>query len=84
MLLTACWAWVGPSTAASAAASDTAGQAAGGYWAFRAPSAPSPPETSSNRTRNPIDAFVLNRLQANALAPSDGAAKEKPAPAHLS
>ncbi len=76
MLLTACWAWVGPSTAASAAASDTAGQAAGGYWAFRAPSAPSPPETSSNRTRNPIDAFVLNRLQANALAPSDGAAKE--------
>ena len=44
-----------------------------GHWAFRKPARPEPPRVAGARTawvRNPIDAFVLARLEAAGLAPS--------------
>ena len=41
------------------------------HWAYREPSRPSPPRVRDARwVRNPIDAFVLARLEREGLAPS--------------
>jgi len=48
------------------------------HWAFVAPAAASPPETSrKNWGANPIDGFVLARLEAEGLAPSPEAPRER-------
>jgi len=39
------------------------------FWAFRAPQRPEPPRVQhSDRVRNPIDAFVLSKLEAKGLS----------------
>src|SRR5262245_19386974 len=41
------------------------------HWAFRAPVKPAPPETrNATWPRNPIDRFILARLEKEGLAPS--------------
>jgi hypothetical protein len=41
------------------------------HWAFRSPSRPEIPDVENSRwCRNPIDAFVLDRLRAEGLSPS--------------
>ena len=46
------------------------------YWAFRKPAKPAiPPVKNQNWVRNPIDAFVLARLEEKGLAPSPRADK---------
>lgn len=43
----------------------------GDHWAFRAPSRPDlPPVRGQDWVRNPIDAFILARLEANEVEPS--------------
>ena len=47
------------------------------HWAFRTPLRPAPPEVEARDwVRNEIDAFVLGRLEAEGLLPSDSARKE--------
>jgi len=60
-----------------------AGHAQGGekasstHWAFKAPQRPTVPETKlRNWSRNPIDSFILARLEKEGLAPSATAARE--------
>lgn len=46
------------------------------HWAFVAPQRPDPPQTQlKNWSRNPIDDFVLARLEQEGLKPSDEAAR---------
>jgi mono/diheme cytochrome c family protein len=46
------------------------------HWAFKAPVRPAPPETKHKRWgRNPIDAFILARLEKEKLKPSPEADK---------
>ncbi len=40
------------------------------HWAFKAPQRPAVPQSKKNWARNPIDAFVLARLQKEGLEPS--------------
>jgi mono/diheme cytochrome c family protein len=48
------------------------------HWAFRAPARPETPEVRrQDWTRNPIDAFVLARLEQEGLAPSPEADRGK-------
>jgi len=48
------------------------------HWAFRAPERPEAPEVAQPRwVRNPIDAFVLARLESEGLAPSPEADRAK-------
>ena len=47
-----------------------------GHWAYIAPMQPALPSVKIKWGQNPIDAFVLARLQANGLKPSAEAAKE--------
>src|SRR5262245_54178268 len=48
--------------------------AGGAHWAFRAPVRPAVPRVKNgNWVRNPIDAFVLSRLEAKGLSPSPSA-----------
>ena len=48
-----------------------------GHWAFQAPTRPSPPLTRRpGWQENPIDAFVLGRLQSLELTPSPEASRE--------
>jgi hypothetical protein len=51
---------------------DTASTAPGAtHWAFRAPQRPTPPPVRNAAwVRNPIDAFILARLEAQQIAPS--------------
>ncbi|MBY0505076.1 MAG: DUF1553 domain-containing protein [Bryobacteraceae bacterium] len=46
------------------------------HWAFIPPKPQSPPKSASKWARNPIDAFVLARLEREHLAPSPAAAAE--------
>jgi len=47
-----------------------------GHWAFVPPVAPEPPKASRSQwTRNPVDAFILARLDKEGLAPSPEAEK---------
>jgi hypothetical protein len=46
------------------------------HWAFNPVRKVSPPKIKSDRVRNPIDAFVLARLQKENLKPSSEASKE--------
>ena len=49
---------------------------AANHWAFKAPVRPAPPRTKDQRwARNPIDAFVLARLEQEKLKPSPEADK---------
>jgi len=41
-----------------------------GHWAYLAPQRPAVPAATSPFVRNPIDAFILQRLQSDGLAPS--------------
>ncbi|MFO0936843.1 MAG: DUF1553 domain-containing protein [Gemmataceae bacterium] len=43
------------------------------HWSFIAPKLPEVPELKSNWVRNPIDAFVLEKLTANKLTPNSEA-----------
>src|SRR3954447_1421238 len=53
------------------------GAAWGQHWAYETPVSPSPPPVKgAGWTRNPIDAFVLARLEKEGLAPSPEAARE--------
>ncbi|MGZ5543721.1 MAG: DUF1549 domain-containing protein, partial [Limisphaerales bacterium] len=45
------------------------------HWAFRAPVRPAVPEVKSRWIRNPLDSFVLSRLQKEKLKPSPEADK---------
>ncbi|HRE04653.1 MAG TPA: hypothetical protein PKX00_03525, partial [Opitutaceae bacterium] len=46
------------------------------HWAFSAPTRPSLPEVRGSRwVRNPIDTFVLAKLESSGLAPSPEADK---------
>jgi hypothetical protein len=57
---------------ASAAAQDRAGAA--GHWAFAKPERPAPPRLRDpSWARDPLDAFVLERLEAERLAPNPAA-----------
>lgn len=48
-----------------------------GHWAFQAPTRPELPEVSNaNWCRNPIDRFILSRLDGAGLKPSEEASKE--------
>ncbi len=48
-----------------------------GHWAFEPPVRHSAPRTKqADWLRNPIDAFVLNRLEAEGLSPSQAASRE--------
>jgi hypothetical protein len=48
------------------------------HWAFVAPSRPAVPEVKDrSRVKNPIDAFVLARLETEELEPSSRASKER-------
>ncbi|MBM3803257.1 MAG: DUF1553 domain-containing protein [Acidimicrobiia bacterium] len=48
----------------------TPAAAKGGYWAFLKPTPQAPPSVKNSRwVRNDIDAFILNRLEANSLTP---------------
>ena len=45
-----------------------------GHWAFVAPRVPNLPQVSQSEwTRNPIDHFVLSKLESNGLAPNEAA-----------
>jgi hypothetical protein len=46
------------------------------YWAFQPRGNPSPPQLASPWARNPIDAFVLARLQQAKLAPAPPASRQ--------
>jgi hypothetical protein len=60
--------WQGGATATYGAATN--------HWAFKAPVRPAPPETKHKRWgRNPIDAFILARLEKEKLKPSPEADK---------
>ncbi len=49
-----------------------------GHWSFIPPTKPDLPKSShSNWGTNPIDAFILAKLEANGLTPNDEAAKER-------
>ena len=50
-------------------------ESATNHWAFRAPVRPAVPEIKSRWVRNPIDSFVLARLQKEKLKPSPEADK---------
>lgn len=43
------------------------------HWAYRAPQRPATPDTDASRLRNPIDAFVVQRLRDKGLALSQPA-----------
>jgi mono/diheme cytochrome c family protein len=46
------------------------------HWAFRPPVAHKPPSVQNRSwVRNPVDAFILNRLEQNGLAPAPAAEK---------
>ena len=45
------------------------------HWAFVPPKRPAPPEVQGNRGANPIDSFVLARLDAEGLKPSPRASR---------
>lgn len=45
------------------------------HWAFTPPTRPVAPRNTENWARNPIDAFVLDRLRAEGLAPSPEASR---------
>ena len=48
------------------------------HWAFRAPKRPAPPAVQmSNWVRNPIDSFILNRLERESLKPAAEESKER-------
>jgi hypothetical protein len=48
-----------------------------GHWAFETPKQPVPPQVKDSKwDRNPIDAFVLARLEKEGLKPTTEAAKE--------
>src|SRR5258708_1412158 len=52
------------------------GAAYQGHWAFTAPVRPAPPKVKDDRwPRNPIDQFVLSKLEASGLPPSPQADK---------
>src|SRR5262249_50740350 len=56
------WVAAGCPGAGEAAAKDPAGEEPG-HWAFRPPARPRPPTVADrSRVRNPIDAFLLNKL----------------------
>ncbi|MGH9631892.1 MAG: PSD1 and planctomycete cytochrome C domain-containing protein [Bryobacteraceae bacterium] len=47
-----------------------------GHWSFRPPVKPSPPEVQNSKwVRNPIDSFILSRLEKEGLSPSPDAEK---------
>jgi hypothetical protein len=46
------------------------------HWAFKQPVRPRLPETKASWGRNPIDAFVLHKLEAEGLRPSPRAERE--------
>ncbi|MCG8583915.1 MAG: DUF1549 domain-containing protein, partial [Pirellulales bacterium] len=49
-----------------------------GHWAFVTPTKPEVPKVKQQAwVKNPIDAFVLARLEAKGLAPNDEAARER-------
>ena len=55
----------------SAAAAESRSQPALQHWAFQAPVLPAPPKVRNQRwVRNPIDAFVLQRLEQERITPS--------------
>jgi hypothetical protein len=69
------WPDAGP--AAPAATTTDAAPAAAEHWAYVAPRAPTPPAaTRSDWVRNPIDQFVLARLEKKGLQPSREASRE--------
>src|SRR6266542_2211100 len=47
------------------------------YWAFRAPVRPDVPAVQSSWAQAPIDAFILEALNAKKIAPSPPAPREK-------
>lgn len=47
------------------------------YWAFQPPARPAVPEVESKWVRNPIDAFILDALQAKKLTPSKPLDRER-------
>ena len=47
------------------------------YWAFRAPVRPDVPAVQSAWVQTPIDAFILEALEAKKLAPAPPASREK-------
>ncbi len=47
------------------------------HWAFVPPQKPPVPEVDEGRITNPIDNFVLSKLQENSLSPSPEAGKER-------
>jgi len=49
-----------------------------GHWAFIAPTMPAIPQVKAkDRVENPIDAFILSRLELKGLAPSPPATRER-------
>ena len=54
-----------------AASGSEAGQGTPGHWAFQTPVRPAVPQVKNRRwVRNPIDAFVLARLESEGITPS--------------
>jgi hypothetical protein len=47
------------------------------FWSFQPPRRPAEPKVKSGRVRNPIDAFLLARLESKGLSYSPEAPKEK-------
>lgn len=46
------------------------------HWAFKVPQRPEVPTTKGNWGANPIDSFILERLEAEGMKPSDRATRE--------
>ena len=52
-------------------------RAAGGHWSFRKIQRPEPPAVGDRAwVRNPIESFVLARLESEGIAPSSGGGRE--------
>ena len=57
---------------------DSLGRSPSAHWAFIPPERPTPPDVKhADHVRNPIDQFVLSKLEASAQQPSDRASKER-------
>jgi len=66
------------SLSAGAASADSGGDKGGRHWAYSAPERPALPEVrDASWVRNPIDRFVLARLEAEGMEPSPTAEKGK-------
>ena len=70
-------AWTGPEPAPVTATAAADADAASEHWAYRRPKRPTPPTVSRpDWVRNPIDQFVLARLDREHLGPAPEASRE--------